>query len=529
MPTVLVTDQINESALPILEEVATVVYKPKLSQSELEAIIGDFDALMLRSASSVTAETFAKAPNLRIVGRAGVGTDNIDIAAANRHGCIVVNSPEGNTIAASEHTLAMLLASARFVAEGDASLKQGKWERKRLTGTEVFGKTLGLIGLGKIGSRVAKVAHALGMKLLVFDPYVAATVIEALNAKRATLDEIWAKADVITLHVPKTPETKHMINAEVLKQCKKGVRFVNCARGGLIDETALAEAIKSGHVAGAALDVFDQEPLQADSPLLSLGEKVLLTPHLGASTEEAQVNVALDVAEQIRDFFKYGTARSAVNMPLLRSDVLDPVRPYMPMCEMLGSFVRQLATGASKKVEVITKGAGFADLNIKPLTLAVLKGIFSYNREGVTFVNVLLLAEERDIDLQEAKQKSAGSYNNQITVVLTTEEGEFRVSGTLLGLNTFRITQVQNFTASLEPTPYILLAPHEDKPGMVANVASVLGQEGINIRALQVGRESTAGESIMLFNLDNEPSQQVVQAMAKLSGVTSAKLIRLSL
>lgn len=527
MPKVLITDSINPAAVEILEEVATVTYEPKLSQEELEARIAEFDGLMIRSASTVTEATFSKAPRLQIVGRAGVGVDNINIPAANRHGCVVVNSPEGNTVAASEHTVGLLLALSRNIPDGDTSLKAGNWDRKRLTGVELFNKTLGLIGLGKIGSRVAKAARALGMKLYVYDPYVSADAIEQLNATKATLEDIWAKSDYITVHVPKTPETTHLINAEVLGKCKKGVRLVNCARGGIIDEAALVAAIESGQVAGAALDVFEKEPLPADSPLLKLGNKLITTPHLGASTEEAQVNVALDVAEQLRDFFKTGTARSAVNSPLLRSSVMDPVRPYLSLCEVLGSFVRQLGDGAAKSVEIHARGTAAEASHIEPLNLAVMKGLLSTTREGVNYVNALFLAEERGIEVKSSKSKTAGAYSNLITVTLHTESGEYKVAGTLLGLNNFRIVQVQHFHANLEPSPFILVAPHEDKPGMVGQLSQLLAKESINISALAVGRDSHAQESIMLFNLDSDPSKELVSQMKEIAGVKSARLVRL--
>ena len=338
MPKVLVTDQINEKAVEILQSACEVSYIAKLSPEELLEQIHAFDGIMIRSASTLTPEVMAKAPNLQIIGRAGVGVDNVDLAEANRRGIVVVNSPEGNTVAAAEHTTGLMFALARHIPQGDASLKAGRWDRKSLTGVELFNKTLGLIGFGKIGSRVAKVAKAVGMKVIVYDPYISKDVPEAIGATHTTdLNVIWSQADFITVHVPKTKDTVNLLNAETLKKCKAGVRIINCARGGIINEADLAEALRCGHVGGSGLDVYSEEPLNPSSPLLAedLRSKVVLTPHLGASTEEAQVNVALDVAEQLRDFFNTGALSSVVNSPLLRSEVMDPIRPFLPLGEAM--------------------------------------------------------------------------------------------------------------------------------------------------------------------------------------------------
>lgn len=531
MPTVLVTDQINQTAVEILEETCTVIYEPSLTHEALLEKIKTVDALMVRSASTVSADVFDAAQNLKIVGRAGVGVDNIDLPAANQKGVVVVNSPEGNTVAAAEHTIGLLFALARHIPKGDASLKQGKWERKKLTGIELFGKTLGLIGLGKIGSRVAKACITLGMKVIVYDPFVSASVVEALapngGASLVPLESIWAKADFITVHVPKTKETTHLINATTLQLCKKGVRFVNCARGGIIHEADLAEALRNGTVAGAALDVFEQEPPDATNPLLApdIADKVVLTPHLGASTEEAQINVALDVAEQVREFFETGTARSAINMPLLRSALLDPVRPYMPLAEVLGKLARQLAEGATQFVEITAKGTLVEkETNLAPLSLAVLKGLFSVNREGVNYVNAPILAKELGITVQESKTLGQGSFPNLLTVTVKTATGTVKLSGTLMAANIYRIVEIEGFKTSLRPTPHMMIVPHEDKPGMVAKVATILGNYDINISSLQVGERPT-GDSIMLFNLDSPVPEPALLAISQVDGCRHAKAL----
>ncbi len=536
LPRVLITDNINPQAVAILNGVAEVVYEKALSNEELIQQIASFDGLMIRSASKVKEDVLNQASQLKIVGRAGVGTDNIDLEKATEHGVIVVNSPEGNTVAASEHTVGMLLALARHIPEGDQTLKAGEWKRSKLTGVEVFGKTLGVIGLGKIGGRVAKTCLTLGMSVRVYDPYLSQARAEDLGVSLATLDEIWEHADFITIHAPKTRETANLLNAETLARCKPGVRLVNCARGGIINEADLAEAIKRGHVAGAALDVFESEPLESKSPLLQLGNKVVLTPHLGASTEEAQVNVAVDVAKQIRDFFKDGFVQSAVNIPMLRKDILDPVKNHMPLAEVLGSLVGQIAKGGIQSVEITAKGT-IHDVDTSPLSLAVLKGLLSLTREGVNYVNARLIAEERGISLKESSVKTLESYQNLLVIKLVTDERAYTVAGTLIHGDNFRIVNMDGCRVTLEHTPHLLFTPHEDKPGMVGLVSSILGNENINISALQVARQGTApsagvpkgqeGRSIMIFNLDIPITAEALAAIRAQSGITEALYIHL--
>ncbi len=530
-PRVLITDQINPQAAEILKDSCDIVYEPKLSHDDLLARIETADALMIRSASTVSADVIARATRLKIVGRAGVGTDNIDVPAATQKGIIVVNSPEGNTIAASEHTIGMLMALARHIPEGDASMKSGQWIRSKLMGVEVFGKTLGVIGLGRIGRRVAKTCLSMGMKVNVFDPFLSKAMAEELGVASVPLEEVLEKSDFITIHAPKTRETQNLLNAETLARCKRGVRIINCARGGIVDEAALAQAIRAGHVAGAAIDVFDQEPPAPDNPLLNLGAhapQVVLTPHLGASTEEAQVNVALDVAEQIRDYFAFGYAKNAVNIPLLRQDILDPVKHYMPMAEVLGRFVRQMATGAAQAVEITAKGE-LSQYRAEPLTLAVLKGLLSHAREGVNYVNAPAIAAESGLQVKESSTRQADNYLNLLEVKLTTDERTYTVSGTLISDEIFRIVEMDGYRMTLEPSPFILLAPHRDQPGMIAGVATPMGNAGVNISALQVARRGSeaGGESIMVFNLDSPPPDAVLAAIRAQEGIFGTLLIRL--
>ena len=528
-PKVLITDNIHPQAADILKDACDVTFEKKTSPEDLLKKIGEFNALMIRSATTVTPNVLQQAKRLQIIGRAGVGTDNIDLPTATQRGVIVVNSPEGNTIAASEHTIGMLFALARHIPEGDVTLKNNEWARSKLLGVELFGKTLGVIGLGKIGSRVAKACLAIGMKVLVADPFLSKSYADEIGVTLAKPDDIWAQADFISIHAPKTKETANLINKETLGKCKKGVRIINCARGGIVDESALADAVSSGHVAGIAFDVFGKEPPEADNPLLKLGTKAVLTPHLGASTEEAQVNVAFDVAEQIRDFFLHGYAKNAVNIPLLRKEILDPVKDFMPMAETLAKLVRQLSKGPAIGVEILAQGT-LSQHRVEPLTLAVLKGILGESQEGVNYVNALSIAEERGIEVKEISQKQSESYLNRLQITLKTDDGEHRVSGALLAEGNDRIVGIDDYEITIAPTQYLLLTPHHDRPGMIAKVAATLGDNGVNISALEVGRRKGAavgGESLMVFNLDSALDDGVLDLIKKQDGIYDALYVRL--
>lgn len=527
---VLVTDKINEIAVKILQGACDVDYKPVLSADELKAIIKDYDAVMIRSASKVTKDVIEVAPKLKVVGRAGVGVDNVDIEAATNKGIVVINSPEGNTVAAAEHTIAIMMAMARHIPEADISLKDGRWERSKLTGIEVFKKTLGCIGLGKIGTRVAKVAKALGMKVIVYDPFISSKQIEALGAEHVkTLDELWPVVDFLTMHVPKSRETMHLINKNTLNRMKKGVKIINVARGGIIDEAALAEAIKEGQVAAAAIDVFEEEPVK-DSPLLGLGNKVVLTPHLGASTEEAQINVAVDVAEQIRDMAMGHPVKTAVNIPALRPELLEPVQHYMKLAENLGSLARQTVKGASKKIEVVACGE-LAENDISPLAIAVTKGVLSCVTEGVNYVNAPIIAKKRDVTVTESKSTDSGSYVSLLKAILITEEGKNIVTGTLIGNDIPKILRINGYLTDIEPANHMLVLPHKDKPGMIAKVASLLGENNINISMMQVGRkdriQDAGGESCMVLSVDEPVEKQLLTQLEQIDGIYSSMYINL--
>ena len=442
---VLITDKINESAGKIIEGVAQVDFLPTMSEEELANIIGDYDALMVRSQTKVTPKIIGAGKNLKIIGRAGVGVDNIDLNAATQKGIIVVNSPDGNTMAASEHTIALMLAMARNIAPAATSTKEGKWDRSKFTGCELYKKTLGIIGFGKIGTHVGEVALALGMKVIVYDPFTSKEVVEKFGGEYVeTLDEFWAKPDFITVHVPKNKDTLNMINKDTIAKMKKGVRLVNCARGGIINENDLKEAVDSGYVAGAAVDVYENEPNIEQCPLINCTGNIVLTPHLGASTQEAQLNVAIDVAEQIRDVLSGGSASSAVNIPSLRPDRLEPVKDYMQIAENTGELAVQLSVGAVKTIEINADG-DLADLDIQPLEVAVLKGVLSARLEGVNYVNAPVIAKNRGIDLISTRSKAKSNFAGRITVKLITDKETTVVAGALVTKDIPRIVKINDY------------------------------------------------------------------------------------
>jgi len=527
---VLVTDKINKAAGDILSSVAEVHYKETMPEEELVKIIGEYDALMVRSQTKVTKTIIEAANKMKIIGRAGVGVDNIDLEAATQKGIIVVNSPEGNTTAASEHTIAMMLAMTRFIPEADLSTKSGKWERSKFTGVEVFNKTLGIIGLGKIGSRVAKTALALGMKVAVCDPFTTKEKVEELGAVYIkSLDEFWPICDFITIHAPKTKETMYLINKNTLNRMKPGVRIINCARGGIIDEAALKEALDSGHVAAAAIDVYEKEPIDSSNPLLSCKGHIVMTPHLGASTEEAQVNVAFDVAEQIRDVLSGKSARSAVNIPSLKKELLEPVKQYMNLAENLGMLARQISTGAIKKIKIVTQGS-IAQLDSSPLRIAILKGILSGTLEGVNYVNAPIIAKSRGIIVEDSKADTSCNYVGLITVKLITEDGFNSVSGAMVAENTPRIVKIDDYNTSIEAAEHILITPHQDKPGMIAKVAAILGDNNVNISMMQVAKKdkTVGGESTMIINTDDLVKPELLEQIKQIDGVFNAVYVTLN-
>ena len=525
---VLITDKINESAGKILDGVAEAVFLPTMSEDELAEKIVDFDALMVRSQTKVTKKILDAAKKLKIVGRAGVGVDNIDIEAATQNGIIVVNSPDGNTNAAAEHTVALMLSMVRNIPVAAKSTKEQQWERSKFTGVEVYGKTLGIIGFGKIGSHVAKVAIALGMNVVVSDPYTTKEIVEKAGAKYVnSLDELWGQCDFITVHVPKTKETLHMINKDTIAKMKKGVRLINCARGGIIDENDLKEAIDSGYVAGAAIDVYENEPDMTKCPLTECGSNVVLTPHLGASTKEAQLNVAIDVAEQIRDVLSGGSAKAAVNIPALKPSVLEPVKDYMGLAEDLGSLAFQLSSGNLKSISITVCG-NLSGLDVSPLEIAVLKGVFESVDEGVNYVNAPIISKKRGINVITSKSMQDCSYLGTITVKVITDKEEQTVTGALIAKDMPRIIEINDHKMSIEPDEHILVVPHVNKPGMIAQVASVIGKDNVNISKMHVADNTGNGKlSIMLINIDSPVGADTLKMISAIDGISNAKYIHL--
>lgn len=527
MPKVLVSDPIDQAGLDILSQVAQVDVKTGLSNEELVQIIPEYDALMIRSGTRVTPEIIEAGNQLKIIGRAGVGVDNVDVPSATRKGIVVVNSPEGNTIAAAEHALAMMLALSRYIPDANHSVKNGKWDRKSYVGAEVYKKTLGIVGLGKIGSHVAAAAKAMGMKLLAYDPFISIERADHLGCRLVDMDLLFRESDYITLHIPKTPETANLINAEAIAKMKPTVRIINCARGGIIDEAALAEALKEGRIGGAALDVYENEPLEADSPLRSLGKQAILTPHLGASTAEAQINVAIDVAEQIRDVLLGLPARSAVNIPGLYPDALEKLRPYLQLAENLGNLVGQLAGGRVELLNVRLQGE-LADNNSQPIVVAALKGLLSQAlRERVNYVNASIEAKERGIRIIETRDGSIRDYTGSLHLEAKGALGDHSVTGALLGDGEIRITDIDEFPINVPPTHHMLFTRHRDMPGIIGKIGSLLGSFNVNIASMQVGRKIVRGDAVMVLSLDDPLPEGILAEIMKVPGIRDAYTVML--
>lgn len=527
MSKVLVSDTIDPAGIDILSQVAQVDVKTNLSPEELIKTIPDYDALMIRSSTRVTQEIIEAGKQLKIIGRAGVGVDNVDIPAATRQGIVVVNSPEGNTIAAAEHALAMILSLSRHIPEANQSVKNHQWDRKSFVGAEVYKKTLGIVGLGKIGSHVATVARAMGMKLLAYDPFISLERADQLGCRVVDMDLLLRESDYITLHIPKTTETTHLINAEALNKMKPTARIVNCARGGIIDEQALYEALKAGKIAGAALDVFEKEPL-GESPLRELGQQVILTPHLGASTAEAQVNVAIDVAEQIRDVLLGLPARSAVNIPGLSPNILEELRPYMQLAETLGNLVGQLAGGRIEMLNVRLQGE-LATNNSQPLVIASLKGLLSQAlRERVNYVNANIEAKERGIRVIETRDASIQDYaGGSLHLSAIGSLGEHSVTGALLSDGEIHITSIDEFPINVPPSHHMLFTLHRDMPGIIGKIGSLLGSFNVNIASMQVGRKIVRGDAVMVLSLDDPLPEGILSEITQVAGIRDAYTVTL--
>ena len=516
-PKVLISDKMDPNAARIFEERGCDVdVITGETPEQLIARIGEYDGLAIRSATKVTKDVLDAATNLKVIGRAGIGVDNVDIPYASGKGVVVMNTPFGNSITTAEHAIAMMFALARQIPEANDRTQKGEWPKNGFMGVEVTGKTLGLIGAGNIGSIVASRALGLKMKVIAFDPFLTPERAIEIGVEKADLDTLLARADFITLHTPLTDETRNILSRENLGKTKAGVRIVNCARGGLIDEDALADMLQSGHVAGAALDVFQTEPA-TESPLFGV-PNFICTPHLGASTTEAQVNVALQVAEQMADFLVNGGVTNALNMPSLSAEEAPKLKPYMALAENLGSLVGQLAHGNLTKISIEREGAA-ADLNGKPITGAVLAGLMRRYSDTVNMVNAPFLAKERGLDVREVRHDREGVYHTLLRVTVGTDAGDRSVAGTLFGSEAPRLVEIFGVGIEADLSGHMLYIVNEDAPGFIGRIGTLLGESGINIGTFHLGRRDAGGEAVLLLSVDQPIPADVVQKATALEGV----------
>lgn len=523
-PKVLIADQMSPKAAEIFRARGIHVDEiTGLSKEELLKIIPEYDGLAVRSATKATSAIIAAADNLKVIGRAGIGVDNIDIPAASAKGIVVMNTPFGNSITTAEHAIALMFALARQLPEADASTQAGKWEKNRFMGVEVTGKTLGLIGAGNIGSIVADRALGLKMKVIAYDPFLTEERAEQMGVGKVDLDALLAHADFITLHTPLTDSTRNILSAANLMKTKPGVRIINCARGGLIDESALKAGLDSGHIAGAALDVFAEEPAKA-SPLFGTPNFVS-TPHLGASTDEAQVNVAIQVAEQMSDFLLSGGVTNALNVPSLSAEEAPRIRPYMALAERLGALIGQLEGQTITAVKVEVEGAA-AQLNIKPVTAAVLTGLMRPHSDTVNMVNAPFLARERNIAIAEVRHDRETDYQTLLRVTVSTPTGDRSVAGTLFGNAKPRLTELFGITVEADLQGRMLYIVNEDKPGFIGRLGTALGEAGVNIGTFHLGRRDAGAEAVLLLSVDGDIPEQLLWTICRLPGVNVAKALK---
>ena len=526
MPKVLISDALSSAALQIFKDRGIDVdFQPALGKDKekLAAVIGKFDGLAIRSATKVTAKILEHANSLKVIGRAGIGVDNVDIPAATARGIIVMNTPFGNSITTAEHTISLMLALARQIPEADASTRAGKWEKNRFMGVEIFGKTLGIIGCGNIGSIVADRALGLKMKVVAYDPFLSQERANDLGVEKVGLDELFKRADFITLHTPLTDKTRNIIDAAAIKALKKGVRIINCARGGLVEEAALYEALKDGRVAGAAFDVFVSEPA-TENPLFGL-PNVVCTPHLGASTSEAQENVALQVAEQMSDYLLRGAISNAINFPSISAEEAPKLKPFVALAEKLGSFAGQLTETGIMKVQLAYEGA-VAQMNTKALTSAAVAGLLRPMLGDVNVVSAPVVAKERGIVVEEVTREMPEDYESLITVTVTTERQSRHVSGTVFADGRPRIVNIKGIRMDAEFGPSMIYITNLDKPGFIGKFSSTLGEAGINIATFHVGRDAPGGNAVALIEIDGELPASVLAKVRALPQVQQAKPLR---
>lgn len=529
MPKVLVSDKLSEEGLRILKAGAglEVDVKTDLKPEELEKIIPDYDALIIRSNTKVTAQLLEKAKKLKIVGRAGIGVDNVDCVAASKHGIIVENTPSGNATTTAEQAIAMLFAVSRMIPQATMSMKEGKWDKKSFVGRELTNKILGVVGVGNIGKIVASRGLGLKMKVLGYDPFLTAEAAAQMGIELVELNDLFQRADYITLHVPLIDKTRNLINREAFAKMKKGVFIINCARGGIVNEADLLSALEEGKVAGAGLDVFEKEPPPADSALIK-HPRVVCTPHLGASTDEAQLNVALEVAEQIVNYFQTGEVKNAVNFPSISAELSLILKPYLSLCEKLGLLQGQLAEGTPKQITIEYTG-DITKHPLAPLTVCVLKGLLEPMLENVNvnYVNSPVIAKERGLKVLEVKSGEAQDFANLITVTLETSAGKRIVSGTIFGKNNPRIVRIDDFYLEAVPEGTILVVRNMDRPGVIGNIGTLLGKNSVNISRMQLGLLKDSGEALALYNVDNHAETGVIEQLKALPNIISVKEVKL--
>ena len=526
-PRVLISDALSPAAVQIFKDRGVEVdFQPNLGKDKekLAAAIDGFDGLAIRSATKVTAKLLEQAKGLKVIGRAGIGVDNVDIPAATARGIIVMNTPFGNSITTAEHAITLMLSLARQIPEADTSTRAGKWEKNKFLGVEIFAKTLGIIGCGNIGSIVADRAIGLKMKVIAYDPFLSAERALDLGVEKVELDELWQRADFITLHTPLTEKTRNIINAETLAQMKRGVRLINCARGELVDEAALVAALKAGHVAGAAVDVFPEEPPPADSPLFGL-PNVVCTPHLGASTVEAQENVALQVADQMSEYLLRGAISNAVNFPSISAEEAPKLKPFVALAEKLGSFAGQLTETGLQRVQITYEGV-VAQMNTRALTSAAMAGLLRPMLQNVNVVSAAIVAKERGIVVEETRREAAGDYESLITVTVTTDRQSRHVSGTVFADGRPRIVNIKGIRMDAEFGSSMIYITNHDKPGFIGKFSSTLGDAGINIATFHVGREAAGGSAIALIEIDGELPAEVLAKVSALPQVQQAKPLK---